>query len=96
MTETSFDAVKVYYENKILRFIGQNDSLCMIPLINVSSFLLYENCFIVLLNNGCKITICYNTYTKDFAEPITRFIIEWKSQFHSIAVDLLNISPPYT
>ena len=91
MTETSFDAVKVYYENRILRFIGQNDSLCMIPRVNVSSFLLYDNCFIVLLNSGSKITIRYNSYTKDFAKPITVFIIEWKSQFHSINVDLLNI-----
>jgi hypothetical protein len=89
MSETSFDAVKVYYENNILRFIGQNDSLCMIPRVIVSSFQLHENCFIVLLNNGSKIAIRYHSYTKDFAEPMTVFIIEWKSQFHSINVDLL-------
>ena len=89
MSETSFDAVKVYYENNLLRFIGQNDSLCIIPRVNVSSFQLYESCFIILLNNGCKITIRYHSYTKEFAEPMTVFIIEWKSQFHSIALDLL-------
>jgi hypothetical protein len=92
MTETSFDAVKLYYENNILRFIGQNEILCMIPRVNVSSFQLCKSSFIVFLNNGSKITIRYNKYTKDLAEPMTEFIIEWKNQFHSVAQSLLHNS----